>query len=148
FQIMREAKKLGPYAEMPMLPDDIQVQLHLSRNDRPQPFHSIFGDDTLLLLMSGGAEVEFRAASIERFALKPGACVYVPAGTPHRIVPADESVMLRYVPQPAGLEATAWFCDGCGAELYREVWDAAKTLSQDMYPAVAARFASDPAART
>jgi 3-hydroxyanthranilate 3,4-dioxygenase len=148
FQVMREAKKLGPYDEMPMLPEDIQVQLHLSRNDRPQPFHSIFGDDTLLLLMSGAAEVEFRATSVERFALKPGDCIYVPAGTPHRIVPAEESAMLRYKPQPAGIEAMAWFCEGCGAELHREVWDGAAALSQDMYPAVAARFAADAGART
>ena len=148
FQVLREAKKLGAYSEMPMLPEDIQVQLHLSRNDRSQPFHSIFGDDTLLLAMSGAAEVEFRAVSVERFSLKPGDCVYVPAGTPHRIVPAHESVMLRYVPQPPGLEAMAWFCEGCGTELHREVWDAAASLSQDMYPAVGARFAADLAART
>jgi 3-hydroxyanthranilate 3,4-dioxygenase len=148
FQVLREAKKLGAYAEMPMLPDEIQVQLHLSRNDRPQPFHSIFGDDTLLLLMSGAAEVEFRASSVEHFDLRPGDCVYVPAGTPHRIVPAEESVMLRYKPQPPGLEGMAWFCGGCSDELHREVWDAATTLSQDMYPAVSARFAADTAART
>jgi 3-hydroxyanthranilate 3,4-dioxygenase len=148
FQVLREAKKLGAYAEMPMLPEDIQVQLHLSRNDRPQPFHSIFGDDTLLLLMSGGAEVEFRAGAVERFALKPGDCVYVPAGTPHRIVPGEESVVLRYVRQPPGLEAMAWFCEACGGELHRETWDAAAMLSQDMYPVAAARFAADAAART
>ena len=148
FQVLREAKKLGAYAEMPMLPEDIQVQIHLSRNDRSQPFHSIFGDDTLLLLMSGAAQLEFRATSVERFTMKPGDCIYVPAGTPHRIVPEEESVMLRYTPQPAGLEAVAWFCAGCGAELHREVWDAAATLSQDIYPAASARFAEDHAART
>ena len=31
FQLWREAAKLGAYAEMPMLPDDKQVQVHLSR---------------------------------------------------------------------------------------------------------------------
>ena len=55
FQTLREAAKLGAYAEKPMLPDDKQVQVHLSRNDRPQPFYLICGKDSLLALMSGAA---------------------------------------------------------------------------------------------
>jgi 3-hydroxyanthranilate 3,4-dioxygenase len=92
--------------------------------------------------------VEFRATSVERFALKAGDCVYVPAGAPHRVVPTQESVILRYKPQPPGLEGMAWFCGGCGAELYREVWDAKVSLPQDMYPAIGGRFARDAALRT
>ena len=31
FQVWREAVKVGAYDEMPMLPDDKQVQVHLSK---------------------------------------------------------------------------------------------------------------------
>ena len=48
FQVWREAAKVGAYAEMPMLPDDKQVQVHLSKNDRPQPFYLICGKDCCL----------------------------------------------------------------------------------------------------
>src|ERR1700689_979925 len=96
FQALREAAKLGAYAEKPMLPDDKQVQVHLSRNDRPQPFYLICGKDSLLALMSGAATVEFKGTAIDHFALKPGSFVYVPAGAPHRIVPSESSVTLRY----------------------------------------------------
>jgi 3-hydroxyanthranilate 3,4-dioxygenase len=147
FQTLREGKKVGAYDDMPMLPEDIQVQLHLSRNDKPQPFHLICEKDTLLLLMSGAATVSFQGSSIDRFALKPGDCVYVPAGTPHRIVPDEESVMLRYKPARPGLEGMAWFCERCDAELHREVWDTATTLSQDMFKSASERFAADTALR-
>jgi len=148
FQVWREAAKLGAYAEMPMLPDDKQVQVHLSRNDRPQPFYLICGKDTLLSLMSGAATVEFKGTAIDRFALKPGSFVYVPAGAPHRIVPAETSVMMRYKQMHAGLEGVAWYCDSCDAEIYREVWDTATTLSQLKYQEVSSRFAADASLRT
>jgi hypothetical protein len=116
--VLREAAKVGAYDDMPMLPEDIQVQVHLSRNDRPQPFHQICAKDTLLFLLSGGGAVELKGTPVGRFAMKPGDCVYVPAGAPHRIVPDEESVILRYKSQPAGLEGLAWFCAGCGTELH------------------------------
>ena len=126
FQTWREAAKLGPYDEMPMLPDDKQVQVHFSKNDRPQPFYLICGKDSLLSLMSGAAKVEFKGTAIDHFALTPGSFVYVPAGAPHRIVPAETSVMMRYKQMHAGLEGVAWYCDNCDAETYREVWDTAQ----------------------
>jgi Cupin domain len=148
FQILREAAKVGAYDDMPMLPTDIQVQVHLSRNDRPQPFHQICAKDTLLLLLSGGGAVEMKGTAVDRFVLKPGDCVYVPAGTPHRIVPDQESVMLRYKPQPAGFEGVAWFCTGCGAELHRHVWDSDTILSQTMFDAASRIFTGDSGLRT
>ena len=96
FQLWREAAKVGAYAEKPMLPADKQVQVHLSKNDRPQPFHLICGKDTLLALMSGAGKVEFKGTTVECFDMKPGSFVYVPAGAPHRIVPAEVSIMMRY----------------------------------------------------
>jgi len=148
FQVLREAAKVGAYDDMPMLPEDIQVQVHLSRNDKPQPFHQICDKDTLLFLLSGSAAVEMKFTPVDRFVLKPGDCVYVPAGAPHRIVPDGESVMLRYKPQPASLEGIAWFCSGCGAELHRQVWNEATAVSQTMFDTVSRRFAANAALRT
>ena len=148
FQTLREAAKVGEYAEKPMLPDDKQVQVHLSRNDRPQPFYLICGKDSLLALMSGAAQVEFKGTAIDHFALKPGSFVYVPAGAPHRIVPSEISVMLRYKQMHAGLEGVAWYCESCDAEIYREVWDTATATSQVRYQEVSSLFAADPSLRT
>ncbi len=147
FQAWREAAKLGPYDEMPMLPDDKQVQVHLSRNDRPQPFHLICGKDSLLSLISGAAKVEFKSTGVEHFALTPGSFVYVPAGAPHRIIPTESSVMMRYKQMHAGLEGLAWYCDNCDAEIYREVWDTAATVSQLKYDEVSSHFAADASLR-
>lgn len=148
FQVVREAAKVGAYADLPMLPDDIQVQVHLSRNDRPQPFHLICGKDSLLALVSGAGAVEFKGIHAARFPLKPGDFVYIPAGTPHRVVTSEESTVLRYKAQPAGLEGVAWFCPGCGGELYREVWDNAADSAHAKYREIGLRFAGDAALRT
>jgi 3-hydroxyanthranilate 3,4-dioxygenase len=148
FQVVREAGKLGPYAEMPMLPDEIQVQVHLSRNDKPQPFHLICGKDSMLALVAGAGAVEFKGVHAARLALKPGDFVYVPAGTPHRLLPAEESVVLRYKAQPAGLEGVAWFCPGCGGELHRAVWDTAADSSHAKYREIGTHFAGDASLRT
>jgi hypothetical protein len=147
FQVWREAAKLGAYAEMPMLPEDKQVQVHLSRNDRPQPFYLICGKDSLLSLMSGAAVVEFKDTAVDHFDLKLGSFVYVPAGAAHRVVPVETSIMLRYKQMDAGLEGVAWYCEGCNAEIYREVWDTATDLSQTKYQEVSSRFAADPSLR-
>jgi hypothetical protein len=147
FQTWREAAKLGPYDEMPMLPDDKQVQVHLSKNDRPQPFYLICGKDSLLSLVSGAAKVEFKGTAVDHFALTPGSFVYVPAGAPHRIVPTESSVMMRYKHMHAGLEGVAWYCDNCGTEIYREVWDTAATLSQSKYAEISSHFAADGSLR-
>jgi mannose-6-phosphate isomerase-like protein (cupin superfamily) len=148
FQVMREAGKVGAYDDMPMLPEDLQVQVHLSRNDRPQPFHQLFANDTLLFLMSGGGLVEMRNSPVERFTLTPGDCVYVPAGVPHRLLPAEESVVLRYKPHPPGIEGVAWYCDNCGAELHRDIWHADRVASQAMFHEMSTRFAADTDRRT
>ena len=148
FQALREAARLGACDEMPMLPDDIQIQVQLSRNDRPQPFHLICAKDTLLALLSGAGVVEFKGTAVDRFAMKAGDFVYVPAGAPHRIIPAEESVMLRYKPQHAGLEGVSWYCPSCSAELYREVWDTETSASPKMHRQVSGRFAADAGLRT
>jgi 3-hydroxyanthranilate 3,4-dioxygenase len=98
--------------------------------------------------MSGAATIEFKGTATDYFALMLGSFVYVPAGAPHRIVPAETSIMLRYKQMRAGLEGIAWYCERCDAEIYREVWDTDTTVSQAKYQEVSFRFAADLSLRT
>ncbi len=131
--VFKQAQEADAYDEYPVLPASIDPQLHLSRNARPQPFYLICEQDTVLSQMSGQASVEFKAASVLSYILEPGDFVYVPAGTPHRIIPQTESVQLRYKAKQSGLEGIAWYCSGCGAEVWREEWDTAEELPQEGY---------------
>jgi len=147
FQVWREAAKVGAYDEMPMLPDDKQVQVHLSRNDRPQPFYLICGKDTLLSLMSGAAKVEFKGTG-NRLLRTHSRELCLRAGrraAPHRS--AETSIMIRYKQMHAGLEGVAWYCDSCDAEIFREVWDTETTMSQLKYEEVSSRFLADASLR-
>ena len=132
-KVFKQAQEAGAYDEYPVLPASIDPQLHLSRNVRPQPFYLICEHDTVLSQMSGQASVEFKAASVLSHSLEPGDFVYVPAGTPHRIIPQTESVQLRYKAKQPGLEGIAWYCSACGAEVWREEWDTAEELPQEGY---------------
>jgi 3-hydroxyanthranilate 3,4-dioxygenase len=131
--VFDDAREAGPYDEFPVLPPDMDPQVHLSRNDRPQPFFLICQHDTLLAQMAGEAVVEFKDVPVLYHTLSPGDYVYVPAGAPHRIVPRSASVQLRYKAREPGLEGIAWYCPGCGAEVAREEWDTAEELPQDAY---------------
>ena len=122
----------GPYDERPIVLAHIDPQLHLSRNDRPQPFFLICAKDTVLVALSGDARVEFTDSSVNWHRLLPGDFVYVPAGTPHRIVPSEPSLHLRYKALRPGREGVAWYCERCGTVRHRIEWDAA-TIPQDGY---------------
>jgi 3-hydroxyanthranilate 3,4-dioxygenase len=43
----------------------------------------------------GAAEVELRYSGVRRTRLEMGDMLYIPAGTPSRIVPLEESIHLR-----------------------------------------------------
>ncbi len=129
----KAAQEIGNYEEVPVLPTKVDPQMFMSRNSVAQPFHLICGKDTVVVQMSGTADVHFKDSSVNRFHMTVGDHVYVPAGTPHRIVPADESVQIRYKARSAGLEGVAWFCPGCDRELHRVEWDTAETVSQQAY---------------
>ena len=146
--IFQEAKEAGPYDEYPVLPPDIDPQLHLSRNDRPQPFFLICEHDCVLTQMSGRATVFFKDANVLRFALRPGDFVYVPAGTPHRILPETESIQIRYKAREAGGEGAAWYCDKCGEEPWRSEWNTADELPQNGYWKSCEAFNQEVAHRT
>jgi 3-hydroxyanthranilate 3,4-dioxygenase len=130
-----------------MLPDSIQTQVYLSRNDRPQPFYLICEKDTLVVVFSGTGTIQMQLSSVRWFPLEPADHVYVPAGTPTRLVPETESVIVRYKAGEPGLEAVAWYCEGCAAELHRHVFDTARTFAQEGYLAGCQAFNGDPALR-
>jgi len=146
--IFKVAKECGPYDELPALPDEFDLQLHLSRNDRPQPFYLICDHDTVLVQMSGEGRVEFKDAPVLYHTLEPGDWVYVPAGTPHRLVPDVESVQVRYKAQKPALEGVAWYCQRCGAELWRDEWELAREFPQEAYLRACQEFNADTARRT
>ena len=98
--------------------------------------------------MSGQATVIFKDANVLRFPIGPGDFVYVPAGTPHRIVPETESIQIRYKPKEAGWEGAAWYCEGCGRELWRAEWNTGEQISQEGYWQACQAFNEDSARRT
>jgi 3-hydroxyanthranilate 3,4-dioxygenase len=147
FFVFKEAPKLGPYDERPMLPDDVQTQIFLSRNDRPQPFYLICEKDTLVAVFSGTGKIELQLTSVRWFPLEPGDHVYVPAGAATRLVPDAESVIMRYKATEAGLEAVAWYCESCETELFRHVFDTARTFAQEGYLAGCNAYNDDPGRR-
>ncbi|MDX3101905.1 hypothetical protein ACIBO5_48875 [Nonomuraea angiospora] len=145
---LKAAQELGNYAEMPILPADVDPQAHLSRNTVMQPFWLICSKDTVLVQMSGTAVVHLKDSSVNRFSTEIGDHVYIPAGTPHRIVPGEEGVQLRYKAQLPGLEAVAWYCTGCDRELHRVDWDTAETVAQQVYYDACAEFNANEALRS
>ena len=142
------AASRGAYDEYPIFPPGKDPQLCLSRNDREQPFFLLCEKDTLIAQMSGEGRVDFKGTAVNSFPLEPGDFIYVPAGTPHRLVPSSESVNFRYKPSRPGLEGVAWYCAKCGTELHREIWDTASTSSQAACFDACRRFSADNRMRT
>lgn len=148
FMTFKEAAAAGPYDEYPMLPPQVDPQLHLSRNDRPQPFYLVCGKDSTLVQMSGRGRVRFAEGPVRYFHLAPGDFVYVPAGMPHRLEPETVSVQYRYKAAAAGLEAVAWYCESCGGALWRHTFDTASTIPQRAYAEACTSFNDDAGRRT
>jgi hypothetical protein len=148
FSTFAAAATAGPYDERPMLPASIDLQMNLSRNDRPQPFFLVCQHDSVLVVMSGEGRVQFKDAPVLWHSYVPGDFIYVPAGTPHRIVPATESIQYRYKLPESELEAMAWYCEGCGAVLHRDTWELAEEKAQAAYLRACREFSEDLARRT
>lgn len=147
FMTLKEADHCGPYDERPMLPADVDPQLHLSRNDRPQPFYLICEKDTLIVLVSGGGKVRFQDSSVNYHPAEIGDFIYVPAGTPHRFLPDSPSVIHRYKPREPGLEGIAWYCEKCDAEIQRYVWNTSEMIPQAAYLAYCKSFNASESVR-
>jgi hypothetical protein len=148
FVLAREASKLGPYDERPMLPDTSGTQVCLSRNDRQQPFFLICEKDTLIVTFAGTGKIEFKDTGVNYFPLEPGDHIYVPGGAPTRLTPDTECLIMRYKAREPGLEGVAWYCESCGTELYRHVFDTATTHPQEGYLAGCAAFNADDGRRS
>lgn len=137
------ARECAPYDELPVLVADRDPQMHLSRNDRPQPFHLICSQDTLLAQLAGEATLYLAYSPVLYHRLEVGDVVYVPAGTPTRLVPDGESVNLRYKALHAGLEGVAWFCEECGQEVHRVEFDTETEIPQAAYWRACEEFNAD-----
>ena len=96
----------------------------------------------------GAGQVQFKQSSVSRFRYTAGDFIYVPAGTPHRIDPAEETIHYRYKLPESELEAVAWYCEGCGDEICRDTWRLENESSQTGYARACAQFNADDAART
>ena len=142
------AKDLGPFDEYPVLSEGVDPQLHLSVNDRPQPFHLTCEKDCVLVQMSGKARLEMRDSNVLHFNLVPGDYAYVPAGTPHRIVPSEPSIQYRYKAEHAGLEAVTFYCDACGTMLMKDTWNTAEEVPQAAYLRATTTYNADDSVRS
>ena len=127
------AQTAGPYGELPAPPRDFDPQVHVSRNDRLQPFFLICEHDTVVATLAGEGLIEFHDAPVMEHHVSPGDFVYVPAGTPHRIHAQTPLVQIRFKARDAGLEAVAWYCPGCHAELWRREFETASEIPQRVY---------------
>jgi hypothetical protein len=148
FETYKEAANRASYDEFPMLELGIDPQLHLSRNSVAQPFFLICEQDSIIAQMSGEARVEFRRSPANYVNLALGDFVYIPGGTPHRIVPKTESVHLRYKAGGPGLEAVAWYSDASSDEIARVTWNCAEELPQEAYLRACRAFNAEKAMRT
>ena len=100
FSTFEEAAARGAYDEFPMLEIGIDPQLHLSRNAIAQPFFLICEQDTMIAQLSGAARIEFRHAAVNYFDAEIGDFVYVPGGTPHRIVKPKSRIRSSFATRP------------------------------------------------
>jgi 3-hydroxyanthranilate 3,4-dioxygenase len=77
----------------------------------------------------------------------PGDWAYVPAGTEHRVIIAEEGIQVRYKANRPGLEAAVFRCRSCGGELVSHAWDTAATVSQAEYDRAVRAFNADAGVR-
>ena len=148
-QAFDTAKDIGNYADIPVMPVDVDPQITLARNTESQPFYLAFEEDTVLALMSGQAVVRLRDTNVKYWPMVPGDHVYLPAGTPHRFEPSEESVVIRFIGNDPAYRAAIFACEKCDAELDRLEWK--QDLEVDavaIYAEVARRFNDDIERRT
>src|SRR5450830_824514 len=112
-----EEKTYGPYDELPILPAITDPQIHVSRNAKTQPFYLICEKDSMLVQLSGRSTILLKHPQVISCPMQAGDFLYVPAGTPHRIMPEQAGIFHRYKARNAGLEGIAWYCENCNGEV-------------------------------
>lgn len=142
------ARTTGAYDDLPLIPKRIDPQVFLSRNDRPQPFFLACSEVSVVAALAGTGTLEFRSSTVNRFTLVPGDHVKVPPRTPHRVSDPHDLVLLRYKAQPAGIEAIAWYCPACDAEIVGVTYDADAEIPQEIWARETAAFNATAARRT
>ena len=145
FNTFKEAEGRGPYDEYPVLAADVDPQLHLSRNDRPQPFFLICEKDCVLVQLSGKGRVEFRDSSMLWTAAVPGDFIYIPARTPHRFLPDEPSTQYRYKAIVPGLEGVCWYAPNAASASARKSGIPSE-LPQEGYLRASTAFNEEPSA--
>jgi len=63
----KAAHEVGNYEDVPVLPAEVDPQLYMSRNAVAQPFYLICGKDTVVVQMSGTADMYLKESSVCRF---------------------------------------------------------------------------------
>jgi hypothetical protein len=147
FNVLEIGDTLGAYDELPLILAHIDPQVNGSRNIKPQPFFLICEKDTVLTALSGDAWIEFRDSTVLRQRFLTGDFCYIPAGTPHRIVPTEPGLHLRYKARAAGREGVAWYCETCAKVLHRIEWDTAVVSPQDGYARACRYYAANVAGK-
>ena len=68
----KAAQEVGNYEDVPVRPADVDPQLYMSRNAVAQPFFLICGKDTVVVHMSGTADMYLKESSVRRFHMTVG----------------------------------------------------------------------------
>lgn len=148
-QAFEAAKTIGNYADVPVMPVDVDPQIILSRNTERQPFYLVFEEDTVIAVMAGHGHVRLRDSNVNSWMVKPGDHIYVPGGTPHRLEPSEECVLVRFVGNEPRYRGAVFACDACGAEIDRLEW--VQDLDSEaiaLYAQLATNFNADLDRRT
>jgi hypothetical protein len=142
------AQEIGLWDERPVAPPFADPQVYMSRGSGPQPFFLICAKDTIVMQIVGSADVQLRYTGVRQTRMEIGDILYVPAGTPCRIEPSEESVHMRFKAINPGLEGVAWFCPSCDTEIWRHEFDAEAQPVQQGYLDGCQAFNAEPERRT
>ncbi len=144
--VFREAAEVwGSYDEFPVGPRGTDPMPHLSRSRVPQPFFTLSQADQVLVHMAGRGTLELRDHDVSAMPLVPGDTIYLPAGTPNRVVPDGEVLQIRLKAEPPAAEAVAWYCAPCGRRIRTRLIH--EPILQEGWWRAAAEFNADPALR-
>jgi AraC-like ligand binding domain len=114
----------GSHDEWPVFPRGTDPMPYVNRYSVAMPFFLAGEKDQLVIVMAGRARVHLAGDNPTHLDLELGDFCYLPAGQPHRLVPDEEVIHVRYKAEPAGFEAAIWYCAGCGRELFAHEFDA------------------------
>ena len=114
-----------PVANKEVLPESEFIFMVIRGPNARNDFHIDPGDE-IFFQLTGDMTVRCREADgrLRDVPVREGEAMLLPAGTPHcPIRPAGTwGLVIERKRRPDELDALAWFCEGCGAELHRETF--------------------------